>query len=136
MLQPLKMQGEARNCEKRRFGALRARLCAQSAQEAKKTTSLPASCPDGPSVRISSAYDYFYCQFITNKRTNGGDPPFSSLYEPGSKREPPRFARRLIIILSTGLCFVNLRKKRIYSKYLKNSRLEFQALKSISGKLI
>ena len=33
MLQPLKMQGEARNCEKRRFGTLRMQLCALRSQD-------------------------------------------------------------------------------------------------------
>ena len=33
MLQPSKMQGKARNPEKRHFGALRARLCALHAQD-------------------------------------------------------------------------------------------------------
>ena len=33
MLQPSKMQGEARNCRKKHLGALRARLCALRAQD-------------------------------------------------------------------------------------------------------
>ena len=33
MLQPSKMQGEARNCKKKHFGTLRARLCALHARD-------------------------------------------------------------------------------------------------------
>ena len=42
MLQPFKMQGEARNREKKHFSALRAPLCAQWAQDQlEKFTNCP-----------------------------------------------------------------------------------------------
>ena len=98
MLQPSKMQGEARNYKNRHFGALRAQLCALRARDHAVGLTVPAFLPDGPSVRILSLCDNSFYHFFLALFPNGGDPPCSSLSEPPSKREPPRFARRLIKI--------------------------------------
>ena len=148
MLQPLKMQGEARNCEKRCFGALHAQLCELCVQDQLENLT---NCP-----LLIATHSDFYALTLKNARgsqksqkqafwrasraiaraaraipqngqsqyrglgpihlhsnfhwpspifrdTSSSDrfraevtPPCSSLSEPVSKREPPRFARRLI----------------------------------------
>ena len=58
MLQPFKMQGEARNREKGRFGALRARLCALRAQDQLENLT---NCP-----LLIATHSYFYASTLTN----------------------------------------------------------------------
>ena len=60
MLQPPKIQGEARNCEKRRFGALRARLCALRAQDRLENLT---NCP-----LLNDAHSDFYASTLKNAR--------------------------------------------------------------------
>ena len=58
--QPLKMQGEARNREKKHFGALRARLCAQRAQDQLENFT---NCP-----LLIATYSDFYASTLKNAR--------------------------------------------------------------------
>ena len=60
MLQPLKMQGEAKNCKKRRFGALRARLCALHAQDQLENLT---NCP-----QLIATHSDFYASTLKNAR--------------------------------------------------------------------
>ena len=75
MFQPLKMQGEARNCKNGHFCALRARLCALRASDRDAGLTVPANLPDGPSVRILSLYDNSFNHLSGAPFPNGGDPP-------------------------------------------------------------
>ena len=60
MLQPSKMQGEARNCEKKHFGALRARLCALHAQDQLENLT---NCP-----LLIATHSDFYASTLKNAR--------------------------------------------------------------------
>ena len=60
MLQRSKMQGEARNREKRRFGALRARLCALRAQDQLENLT---NCP-----LLIATHSDFYASTLKNAR--------------------------------------------------------------------
>ena len=60
MLQPSKMQGEARNRDKRRFGALHAQLCTLRAQDQlEKLTNCPL---------LIAAHSDFYASTLINAR--------------------------------------------------------------------
>ena len=56
----LKMQGEARNCEKMRFGALRARLCALRVQDQLENLT---NCP-----LLLATHSDFYASTLKNAR--------------------------------------------------------------------
>ena len=60
MLQPSKMQGEARNCKNRRFGALRAQLCALRAQDQLENLT---NCP-----LLLATHSDFYASTLKNSR--------------------------------------------------------------------
>ena len=60
MLQPLNMQGEARNREKKRFGALRAQLCALRAQDQLENLT---NCP-----LLIATHSDFYASTLKNAR--------------------------------------------------------------------
>ena len=60
MLQPFKMQGEARNREKKHFGALRAQLCALHMQDQLENLT---NCP-----LLIAIHSYFYASTLTNAR--------------------------------------------------------------------
>ena len=60
MLQPFKMQGEARNRKNKHFGALRARLCALRAQDQLENLT---NCP-----LLIATHSYFYASTLTNAR--------------------------------------------------------------------
>ena len=60
MLQPSKIQGEARNCKKRHFGALRARLYALRAQEQLENLT---NCS-----LLNDAHSDFYASTLKNAR--------------------------------------------------------------------
>ena len=60
MLQPLKMQGEARNCEKRCIGTLCAQLGALHAQDQLENLT---NCP-----LLIATHSYFYASTLTNAR--------------------------------------------------------------------
>ena len=60
MLQPSKMQGEARNCENMRFGALRTRLCALRAQDQLENLS---NCP-----LLIDTHSDFYASTLKNAK--------------------------------------------------------------------
>ena len=60
ILQPSKMQGEARNCKKRHFGALRARLCALRAQDQPENLT---NCP-----LLIATHSDFYASTLKNAR--------------------------------------------------------------------
>ena len=60
ILQPLRIQGEARNCEKRRFGTLRARLCVLRAQDQLENLT---NCP-----LLVATHSDFYASTLTNAR--------------------------------------------------------------------
>ena len=60
MRQPSKIQGEARNCEKCRFGALRARLCALRAQDQLENLT---NCP-----LLIATHSDFYASTLKNAR--------------------------------------------------------------------
>ena len=60
MLKPSKMQGEARNCEKMRFGALRAQLCALRAQDQLENLS---NCP-----LLIDTHSDFYASTLKNAK--------------------------------------------------------------------
>ena len=62
MLKPSKMQGEARNCEKMRFGALRARLCALRAQDQLENLT---NC-----LLLLATHSDFYALTLKNARGN------------------------------------------------------------------
>ena len=74
MLQPLKMQGEARNCGNGHLCALRARLRALRAHDHAAELVVPASWTDRPSVRVSSLWDNLFYHFCLAPFLNGGDP--------------------------------------------------------------
>ena len=61
MLQPSQMQGEARNCENRRFGALCARLCALRSQDQLENLT---NCP----LLIVATHSDFYASTLNNAR--------------------------------------------------------------------
>ena len=60
MLQPLQMKGEARNREKRQFGALLARLCALRAQDQLENLT---NCP-----LLIATHSDFYASTLKNAR--------------------------------------------------------------------
>ena len=60
MLQPFKMQGEARNREKKHFSALRAPLCAQWAQDQLENFT---NCP-----LLIATHNDFYASTLKNAR--------------------------------------------------------------------
>ena len=108
MLQPSKMQGEARNYKNRHFGALRAQLCALRARDHAVGPTVPAFLPDGPSVRILSLCDNSFYHFFLALFPNGGDPPV--LFPLRTRLKKGTSSLRSEVKKKTGLrCFCDIR---------------------------
>ena len=86
MLQPLKMQGEARNGKNKRFGPLRAQLRAQRAHYPKTNHAGTGVLPRRTFGPIFVALRQFLLPIVHSTVLNGGDPPVAFLLRKGLKK--------------------------------------------------
>ena len=86
MLQPLKMQGEARNGKNKRFGPLRAQLRAQRAHYPKTNHAGTGVLPRRTFSPIFVALRQFLLPIVHSTVLNGGDPPVAFLLRKGLKK--------------------------------------------------